>query len=151
MRNMKRLFLAIIVFLLAAAPSRAQKGLQIDSLFNGSFCPDSTVSITKVIGGNLKSYDLDSFLSAKFNASDSEIARIYSWLLADSHNATDVEMDKEGGTLVYALLTFKENRNTHRFVGYQVKETKSGKAVTIVSMTGKASKEQLMKFFSKRT
>ncbi|MCQ2118866.1 MAG: DUF6108 family protein [Bacteroidales bacterium] len=146
---MKRLFLAIIVFLLAAAPSRAQKGLQIDSLFNGSFCPEATVSTTTVRGGAIKSYNLDLFRSIKFSATDREIEKVSSWIAADSKKASMTDIDRENGRMVYALLWFEDTRNDNRYVGYQLKETDDGTFITVVYLTGKASIEQLKKFFGK--
>lgn len=150
MTDMKRILATIAIILLAAALSWAQEGLQISHLFNGSFRPDSTVSTTTAVGGSLKSYKLETFQSIKFIASDDDIEKVSSWIMADSRNSSDIDITRDKGRMTYALICLDTDRAKHKYIGYQLKETNGSKSVTVVYMVGKASKDQLLRFFGKR-
>ena len=147
---MKKLLLITLGAFLALAPTRAQAGLQIDSLFNGAIVPASTVTESVVSGKELKPYNLDYFRSIRFKATESEIDRVISWLEADALIAVNKEMDSEDGRLVYALLRFPADRDRNKYVGYQVKEVSDSKFVTVVYLTGKATASDLKVIFKHR-
>ena len=148
---MKKLLLITLgAFLALAPPARAQAGLQIDGLFNGTLMPESRVTESVVSGKELKPYNLDYFRSIRFQATDEEIDRIVSWLEADALVATNKEMDSEDGKLVYALLSFPADRNRNKYVGYQIKETSDSKFVTVVYLTGRATAADLKVIFKHR-
>ena len=147
---MKKLLLITLGAFLALVPTRAQAGLQIDSLFNGAIVPASTVTESVVSGKELKPYNLDYFRSIRFKATDSEIDRVVSWLEADALIAVNKEMDSEDGKLVYALLRFPADRDRNKYVGYQIKELSDSKFVTVVYLTGKATASDLKVIFKHR-
>jgi hypothetical protein len=148
---MKKFFIITLgTFLVLATSARAQAGLQIDSLFNGSLVPASRITESEVSGKELKPYNLDYFRSVRFQATDQEIKRITSWLEGDALMSIGKEMDSENGRLVYALLHFPADRNRNRYVGYQVKEASGNKYVTVVYMTGKATVGELKVIFKHR-
>ena len=147
---MKNLLLITLGAFLALVPSRAQAGLQIDSLFSGAIVPASTVTESVVSGKELKPYNLDYFRSIRFKATDSEIDRVVSWLEEDALIAVNKEMDSENGKLVYALLRFPADRDRNKYVGYQVKEVSDSKFVTVVYLTGKATASDLKVIFKHR-
>ena len=147
---MKKLLLITLGAFLALVPTRAQAGLQIDSLFNGAIVPASTVTESVVSGKELKPYNLDYFRSIRFKATDSEIDRVISWLEADALIAVNKEMDSEDGKLVYALLRFPADRDRNKYVGYQIKELSDSKFVTVVYLTGKATASDLKVIFKHR-
>ena len=148
---MKKLLLITLSAFLALAPKAgAQAGLQIDSLFNGAIIPSSKVTESVVSGKELKPYNLDYFRSIRFQATDSEIDRIVSWLQADALLAVSKEMDSEDGRLVYALLRFTADRDRNKYLGYQVKEESDRKFVTVVYLTGKATAADLKVIFKHR-
>lgn len=147
----KLLIITVGSLLVLASPVRAQAGLQIDSLFNGSLVPASRISESEVSGRELKPYNLDYFRSVRFQATDQEIKKITSWLEGDALMSVGKEMDSENGELVYALLHFPADRDRNKYIGYQVKEAVSGnKYVTVVYMTGKATVGELRVIFKHR-
>ena len=146
----KFLIITLGSFLVLASPARAQAGLQIDSLFNGSLVPAFRITESEVSGRELKPYNLDYFRSVRFQATDQEIKRITSWLEGDALMAIGKEMDSENGCLVYALLHFPADRDRNKYVGYQVKEASGNKYVTVVYMTGKATVGELRVIFKHR-
>ena len=147
----KILLITLSAFLALSFSARAQEGLQIDSLFNGSFVPQSRISESFVTGRELKPYNLDYFRSVRLQASDEEIHKIVSWLEGDSLLALEKDMDTENGELVYALMRFAEKSGKNRYVGYQVKEAAGGsKYVTVVYLTGKATARDLRVIFKQR-
>ena len=147
----KFLIITLGSFLVLASPARAQAGLQIDSLFNGSLVPASRITESEVSGRELKPYNLDYFRSVRFQATEQEIKKITSWLEGDALMSVGKEMDSENGCLVYALLHFPADRDRNKYIGYQVKEAVSGnKYVTVVYMTGKATVGELRVIFKHR-
>ena len=147
----KFLLITLSAFLALAQGARAQEGLQIDSLFNGSFVPKSRIAESLVTGKELKPYNLDYFRSVRLQASEGEIRRIVSWLEGDALMAIEKDMDSENGELVYALMRFATNNGKNKYLGYQVKESSGGsKYVTVVYMTGKATTRDLKVIFKHR-
>ena len=147
----KFLLITLSAFLALAQGARAQEGLQIDSLFNGSFVPKSRITESLVTGRELKPYNLDYFRSVRLQASEGEIRRIVSWLEGDALMAIEKDMDSENGELVYALKRFATNNGKNKYLGYQVKESSGGsKYVTVVYMTGKATTRDLKVIFKHR-
>ena len=147
----KFLLITLSAFLALAQGARAQEGLQIDSLFNGSFVPKSRITESLVTGKELKPYNLDYFRSVRLQASEGEIRRIVSWLEGDALMAIGKDMDSENGELVYALTRFATNNGKNKYLGYQVKESSGGsKYVTVVYMTGKATTRDLKVIFKHR-
>ena len=147
----KFLLITLSAFLALAQGARAQEGLQIDSLFNGSFVPKSRITESLVTGKELKPYNLDYFRSVRLQASEGEIRRIVSLLEGDALMAIEKDMDSENGELVYALMRFATNNGKNKYLGYQVKESSGGsKYVTVVYMTGKATTRDLKVIFKHR-
>ena len=146
----KLLLITLSAFLALAPNAGAQAGLQIDSLFNGAIVPSSKVTESVVSGKELKPYNLDYFRSIRFQATESEIDRIVSWLQADALLAVSKEMDSEDGRLVYALLRFTADRDRNKYLGYQVKEESDRKFVTVVYLAGKATAADLKVIFKHR-
>ena len=146
----KLLIITLGSFLVLASPARAQAGLQIDSLFNGSLVPASRITESEVSGRELKPYNLDYFRSVRFQATEQEIKKITSWLEGDALMSVGKEMDSENGCLVYALLHFPADRDRNKYVGYQVKEASGNKYVTVLYMTGKATVGELRVIFKHR-
>ena len=147
----KILLITLSAFLALSFSARAQEGLQIDSLFNGSLVPRSRVTESVVSGRELRPYNLDTFRSVRLQASDGEIRKIVSWLEGDSLLAVEKEMDSQDGELVYALMRFVSNNGKNKYVGFQVKESSGGgRYVTVVYMTGKATARDLKVIFKHR-
>ena len=136
--------------LLAWMPSRAQAGLQIDSLFSGCLVPASKITESVVSGKELKPYNLSYFRSVRFKATDHELAKVAAWIESDALIAEDKEMESEDGALSYALLSFSGGKSLNKYVGYQVKEAAGSKFVTVVYMEGKATTRDLKVIFKHR-
>ena len=144
------LVITVGVFLALATSARAQEGLQIDSLFSGAFVPEAKVTESVVSGKELKPYNLDYFRSIRFQATDPEIARIAAWIEVDALSASSKEMDHEDGEVTYALLSYPDVKNKHKYIGFQVKEAAGQRFVTVVYLTGKATTSDLRVIFKHR-
>ena len=148
---MKQFLLITFLALFALAPrAGAQGGLQIDSLFNGSLVPASKVTESVVSGRELKPYKLDYFRSLRFQATDEEVEKIVSWVVEDSLLALNKEIDSQDGHLIWALLTYPYLKDKNSFLGFQVKDVAGKHYVTVVYMTGKATRNDLAQIFKHR-
>lgn len=123
----RKVFLTVALCLLALLPARAQKGLQIDSLFSfsGSIVDLSDMSgmtMSEVSGAELKPYNLKYFRSISFKAGAGTIDRVASLVEADSRNAVDRKIDYCGGQMCYALLRLRAGSSEeNEYVGFQIK------------------------------
>lgn len=146
----RKVFLIVALCLFALMPAYAQKGLQIDSLFNGKLVNVSTMTESIVSGKKLNPYNLDYFRSVRFVADDGKIAKVATLIRNDSMIAEEKDMESEGGRLVYALLKFPRKMDKNRYVGYQVKRIGGSDYVTVVYMEGAATVEDLKVIFKHR-
>lgn len=146
---MKKYLLIVSLVLLAMAPARAQKGLQIDSLFSKAV-PITGYEESLVKGSALRDYNLSYFRSFRFPADQALIDRIASWIKQDALTATSKDMQEEDGELTYALLQFDGDKSKKRYVGHQIRHIDGKDYVTVVYMEGKASVKDLHSFFKKR-
>lgn len=146
---MKKLLLMVSLALLAAAPSWAQKDLQIDSLFSKAV-PITGYEESLVKGSTLKDYNLSYFRSLRFPADQALMDRIAAWIKADARKATSKDIQEEDGKLTYALLQFDGDKSKKRYVGHQVRRSDGKDYVTVVYMEGRASVKDLHSFFKKR-
>lgn len=172
---MKRVLLLVTLCLSAMFSSKAQTGLQIDSLFL-KFTGKPDVAEYVVTGSELKPYNLKYFRSISFKASSETIAWIAKLIEADAKNAADTKIDYQSGQLNYALIRIpvKDSRD-NQYIGFQVKGIKSevrtdgptgvvtgyirdekaqgpfkSAYVTVVCLRGKASMKDLNNMFKKR-
>lgn len=176
----RKVFLIVALCFLALLQAHAQKGLQIDSLFNCSIIDVSDmsrISMSEVSGAELKPYNLKYFRSISFKAEALAIDRVASLVEADSRNALDRKIDYVGGQMYYALLRLRTNGSEeNEYVGFQVKgigrekvtQDSDGKTivgyelddkaqgpfeqayVTVVYLKGKATMNDLKKMFKQR-
>ena len=176
----RKVFLIVALCFLALLHAHAQKGLQIDSLFNCSIVDVSDmskISMSEVSGAELKPYNLKYFRSISFKAGAQTIDRVASLVEADSRNAIDRKIDYVGGQMYYALLRLRTNGSEeNEYVGFQLKgigrekvtQGSDGKTivgyelddkaqgpfeqayVTVVYLRGKATMNDLKKMFKQR-
>ena len=139
---MKKYLLIVSLVFLAMAPARAQKGLQIDSLFSKAV-PITGYEESLVKGSALRDYNLSYFRSFRFPADKALIKQ-------DALTATSKDMQEEDGELTYALLQFDGDKSKKRYVGHQIRHIDGKDYVTVVYMEGKASVKDLHSFFKKR-
>lgn len=162
--------------LAAMFTSRAQTGLQIDSLFN-EFTGEPDVAEYVVTGSELKPYNLKYFRSISFKAKAKTIAWIAKLIEADAKNAADTKIDYQSGQLNYALVRIPvKGSRENQYIGFQVKGIKSevttfggptgvvtgyilnekakgpfkNAYITVVYLRGKASMSDLNNMFKKR-
>lgn len=166
----------MILCLAAMFTSKAQTGLQIDSLFL-KFTGEQDVAEYVVTGSELKPYNLKYFRSISFKASAKTIAWIDKLIKADAENAADTKIDYQSGQLSYALVRIPvKGSRENQYIGFQVKGIKdevttfggstgvvtgyilNEKAkgpfksayITVVYLRGKASMNDLNNMFKKR-
>lgn len=128
----------------------AQKGLQIDSLFQGRLVDMSVTTESIVSGRKLKPYNLDYFRSVRFKADERQVAKVVGWIRNDAQISEEQDMESENGRLVYALLRFPRRMDKNRYVGYQVKRIGGGDYVTVVYLEGEATVQDLKVIFKQR-
>lgn len=116
---MKRIIL-ILMAIATVAAAYAQAGLQINSIFGGKYCADSTVTETMMTGNQrfLKKHGLSTF--ATFKGPAAKFASVIQPLvLADGAHATGRNIRYSDGKLRYAFFILPSvERDGHRINRY---------------------------------
>ena len=147
---MRKLLLITALFLGVLLSAKAQKGLQIDTLFSGKLVDMSMVTESIVSGKKLIPYKLDYFRSVRFMADEKQISKVAQWIKNDAQMSEEQDMESENGRLVYALLKLPRRMEKNRYVGYQVKRINGKDYVTVVYLEGAATVKDLKVIFKQR-
>lgn len=143
-----RVFVLCAVALSAADTALTQKGLHVESLFDGTFEKNPKAVTVDVKGKRLKSYDLTLFRSITVHNSPPDAALMAAAALADGRNAVSSEVVKRGKEVVagYYQLPPEAESGSHpnRFVLFRrLRE----EAATLIYLEGFTELEKLIKLF----
>lgn len=146
---MKKLIITFLSALLTAGAAMGQvgHGYEIERIFH-----EPGIESTSVVRSEgLLQYKIESFKSVKISVHDSQLMKANSYILSDAERATFVEKEEKDGIVTYALLTFSVSKKHNEYVGYQVKQYADGrKYITVVLLSGSATRSDLDKFFKKK-
>ncbi|MBR1668594.1 MAG: hypothetical protein IJ693_09995 [Bacteroidaceae bacterium] len=156
---MKRLIL-LILCTVSMTSIQAQRGLNINALFEGKVIDKSRLTETLVRGEQLEAYHLTAFHSIKFTASEKERDLAEKAFYADmtqndikkDKGTLNSEMENQGGHLYYAIIEVKPDTPfDRRYICYQCSEGTHGTYnITLVCLEGKVSLQDLRRMFKKK-
>lgn len=143
-----RVFILCAVALAAASTARAQKGLHVESLFDGSFEKNSKAVTVDVKGKRLKSYNLTLFRSITVHDAPQDAGRMAAAAYADGRNAVSSEEVKRGKETVAGYYQLppeaKDGKHPNRFILFR--RLQKG-AATLIYLEGFTELEKLIKLF----
>lgn len=148
---MKRFTIIIVTCMLTAMAAMAQKGLNINRLFDGRYkkAPGATEII--VTGSQACEIGLDVYHSV--SVTDKTQAEIIENLVVkDGTKAMDKEVEYRNGQLYYGFYTMSKQRSSNRYIFFlnQNLARKSPKnVVTLIYMEGRASADKIKKLIRK--
>lgn len=134
----------------------AQRGLQINEVFEGKVIAKQYMQESLVKGDNLAPYNLRLMHTVKFLANNSQRARADALFCIDmreriSDDDSNMEMESRDGFIYYAIVQLTDNeKGTHRYICYQCRPRSTKFDITMVYMEGEASLADLRKTFKKK-
>lgn len=165
---MKHTLYIILALLCMALPSKAQKGLHVNEIFEGDIVEKTYMVDNLIKGEQLKPYKLTFFRSLKFKASAEGRAKIEKLVSEDIKNSLDLELERQRGKesdknatplsppFSYVMMTlppdgkFDPNSPNRWYLCYQCTPYKKNEyAITLVFMKGHATVKELRKMFKK--
>ena len=156
---MKRLILLILNVVITAS-LYAQKGLNINDIFEGKVIDKSRITETLIRGEQLEAYHLTAFHSVKFNATEKERNVVEKAFYADmaqndirkEKGKENSEMENRGGHLYYAIVEVKPySPFDRRYICSQCStETHGAFGITVVCLEGQVSLQDLRRMFKKK-
>ena len=148
---MKRITIIILTCLLTTMAAMAQKGLNINRLFDGRYkkAPGATEII--VTGSQAREIGLSIYHSV--SVTDKTQAEIIENLVVkDGVQAIDKEVEYRNGQLYYGFYTMSKQKSSNRYIFFlnQNLARKSPKSiVTLIYMEGSASANKIKKLIRK--
>lgn len=143
---MKRLLLTACLTIAAIAAAMAQKGLNINNLFDGRYTDNDRVAETFVEGGALTDYNVDLYHSLTLTDQPDQAAAIEALVKRDGVKATDREVSYRDGGLYYAFYELTpRNLIAKRYIFYLNQHRGSGNKIILIYIEGSASRDKIKK------
>lgn len=139
---------AILMMCTSASAQKSTERLTYKDILEGRVVPQTEMSETYVRGDKLKSMRLDTFHCVRFDTDADRLATLETIIRQTAAESTGAEMNTEGGLLTYAFITFPESLfGKRKYLGYQVKDAGGSYSVTLLYITGNATKAELKTIF----
>ena len=149
---MKRITTIILTCLLTTMAAVAQKGLNIDRLFDGRF--KNAAGATEIIVTGSQAQEIGLTVYHSVSVTDKAQAEIIENLVAkDGSQAVEKEVEYRNGQLYYGFYTMQTLKRKNRFIFFlnQNLARKSPKNnVTLIYMEGQASAEKIKKLIKRQ-
>lgn len=148
---MKRITIIILTCLLTSMAAMAQKGLNINSLFDGRF--KKATGATEIIVTGYQAREIGLVVYHSLSVTDNvQRELVESLVVKDGVHAVDKEVEYRNGQLYYGFYTMKKVKENNRYIFYlnQNLAKKSPKnVVTLIYMEGSADSEGIKKLIRK--
>lgn len=148
---MKRVTIIILASLLSTMAAMAQKGLNINRLFDGRY--KKAVGATEIIVTGSQASEIGLTVYHSVSVTDKAQAEIIEHLVVkDGSQAIDKEVEYRNGQLYYGFYTMQTRKHNNRYIFFlnQNLARKSPKnVVTLIYMEGEASAEKIKKLIRK--
>lgn len=134
----------------------AQRGLQINEVFEGKVIAKQYMQESLIKGDNVAPYKLRLLHTVKFLANNSQRAKADALFNIDmkeriSDDDSNMEMETRDGFLYYAIVQLTDNdKGLHRYICYQCRPKSTKFDITMVYMEGEASLADLRKTFKRK-
>lgn len=148
---MKRFIIIVLTCLLTSMAAVAQKGLNINRLFDGRY--KKATCATEIIVTGSQANEIGLMIYHSVSVTDKTQAEIIENLVVkDGAQAIDKEVEYRNGQLYYGFYTMKKVKRDNRYIFFlnQNLAKKSPKnMVTLIYMEGKATPSQIKKLIRK--
>lgn len=148
---MIRRLIILGITMLAVLPISAQKGMHVETLFDGRFKHDKRAVEVLIKGKELKKYHLTLFRSLTVTDAPALSDEIEALVVKDAETAVDKEVGKIGTQLYYGFYCFRPQDESYRYLFYRntsvVPDGGKKPEVTVVYMEGQVTLEELKQMF----
>lgn len=140
----KKLIFILMATWIGLCPAMAQKGFNINSLFNGYYHNKKNATETVLKGSRLDEYNLDVYHSLVVTGSETDANNIEKLVLKDGSKAADKEQTFRKGHLYYGFYHFRKSEQNY-YIFYLNKHLNDGNSVTLIYMEGEATRWEIEK------
>ena len=153
---MKRTFFILSMLIGICLSTSAQRGLQINEVFEGKVIAKQYMQESLIKGDNVAPYKLRLLHTVKFLANNSQRAKADALFNIDmkeriSDDDSNMEVETRDGFLYYAIVQLTDNdKGSHRYICYQCRPKSTKFDITMVYMEGEASLADLRKTFKRK-
>lgn len=148
---MKRFIIIVLTCLLTTMAAVAQKGLNINRLFDGRY--KKATGATEIIVTGSQANEIGLMIYHSVSVTDKTQAEIIENLVVkDGAQAIDKEVEYRNGQLYYGFYTMKKVKSDNRYIFFlnqNLAKKSSKNMVTLIYMEGKATPSQIKKFIRK--
>ena len=140
---MRRLLLSITILLIAVAPAAAQKGLNINQLFDGRYRANKYATETVITGSQLAPMNLTVYRALTIYRQPMLAEKIEKLVIKDGDKSDSSEVRYNSGRLYYGFYVLKPKDGNNRYILYLNKGTGNSNVITLIYLEGKASPAQV--------
>jgi hypothetical protein len=133
----------LILMLVSITSVSAQKGLNINQLFDGRYKDNSHATETIIAGNQLNTFLLDKYHALSIT-NDADAAKdIEPLVVKDGANAVSKEVSFSNGHLYYGFYQLKARYDYNRYIFYLNQTLKGGNKIIVMYLEGAASTEKI--------
>lgn len=140
----QRIVFILMAIWLATIPAMAQKGFNINRVFDGSYRDKKNATETLLKGSRLEDLKLDIYHSMVITGSPADAQQIEKLVTRDGTRAAHKEQTFRKGHLYYGFYVFGQT-DFYRYIFYLNKYLNGGNAVTLIYMEGNATPIEIQK------
>lgn len=145
-----RHLMMICILLMSAIGTKAQVGLNINSLFDRRYRDNPAASVTVIRGEMLRNYDLSSYLAITLNGMPEEAEEIERLVAKDGSNALSREVSYKQGHIYYGFYRLRNYNGIKRYLFYLNQNLHKGNKIMLIYLEGNAETETVKKMLKKK-
>lgn len=147
---MRRSFL-ILIALMMAVGATAQTGLNIATIFDGSYATRHDATSVQFSGSRLKAFNLSLSRSLSLTPSAADTRQIEAAVLRDATHAVSKEEMRRGGHVYYGFYRLAPIGSENRYIFYRNNSGQAGSdgRLTLIYLQGRATAAELKRKFKK--
>lgn len=128
----------MLAILAAAVQMSAQKGMNINEIFDGRYRDNDAAHEIYMSGGKLSSYGLDLYHSLTLTGMPDEASAIERLVMLDGRRAKDKEVIYRDGGLYYGFYVFDGS-----YIFYLNQHRQNGDKIIVIYLQGDATPERI--------
>ena len=148
---MRRILMILIALMVVVLSAHAQTGLNIASIFDGSYSTRQDATSVQFSGSRLKAFNLSLSRSLSLTPSATDTRQIEAAVLRDAAHAVSKEEVRKSGHVYYGFYKLSSVGAENRYIFYRNNSYQTGSdgRLTLIYLQGRATAAELKRMFSK--
>lgn len=148
---MQRILMILIALMSVVRPAQAQAGLNIASIFEGSYSTRQDATSVQFSGSRLKAFNLSLSRSLSLTPSAADTRQIEAAVLRDAAHAVSKEEVRKSGHVYYGFYKLSSVGAENRYIFYRNNSYQTGSdgRLTLIYLQGRATAAELKRIFGK--